>query len=766
MCTEISPLPKVAEIVELFCRSFSYVDTEKEASFAKNLQRLSHSAAMDDVEIQNLIKLRLSFLSKNDPKFTSVLKSEFLGFLNLYREFVIGVDCAGFSREQFIVSIQERFFLPQAAYSIRKVIGLAEGPNIAEWGQDVGAATALVLHWWLDKNSLSKPSFARELYGYGKFGIEQKSIEDNLYSWSMGKVLNIRSILSFYDGKNQVLARWLLIAKVWEIFWQGVPKDHQNHFSKVWKAHLLSKPAKLDFFAFQEAIWERGRLDPRHSEFLRLFKTKYAEVDALVSIHNDKKAGDDARASKLLSELQDENPIPELTWMIDHLRARYYVQLGELKQALETYSLALEGAQYRHGPMTKEILGELLIVAAYQGNKRIAKKWEGCAKAFGLEVKIRNPTDAYFQRFPISSSYQEANKGTAQEQYNKRIVHTVISADVWLKRPLDLNRPDRWVSGFGSIKKTQLMIFSGLGQTGKVRKLLQKKANPNLVAEDGNTALMRAVLHDQKACFDTLLPLTDPKLLSSIYKPTGISALSDAIDQGKLYYLDKLLGAGVDIELKVSFMPKRTPLYIAVQNCATLDDNSFDLQSDDTLEATIKFLPAPLVPAGIPFAQDQYEAMRRTHKNSMQNPRHKKIYDAVKDYYATGQGVDIATRLEVVKKLLNYQADPNAQHENGFTPLLLAAELGLWDVFDLMLLHGGDSSSMTDANQTVLHLALWKGHFEFSLNLLRNVSEQERETLISQPAAHGNPPIYWFMQNSAQDGNAVENELSAMLHDI
>ena len=82
MCAEISPLPKVAEIVELFCRSFSYVDTAKEASFAKKLQRLSHGADIDDVGIQDLIKLRLSFLSENDPKFTSVLKSEFLYFLN------------------------------------------------------------------------------------------------------------------------------------------------------------------------------------------------------------------------------------------------------------------------------------------------------------------------------------------------------------------------------------------------------------------------------------------------------------------------------------------------------------------------------------------------------------------------------------------------------------------------------------------------------------------------------------------------------------
>jgi len=639
MCAEISPLPKVAEIVELFCRSFSYVDTAKEASFAKKLQRLSHGADIDDVGIQDLIKLRLSFLSENDPKFTSVLKSEFLYFLNLYREFVIGVDCAGFSREQFTASLTVRFFLPQAAYSIRKVIDLDEGPDIAEWGQDVGAATALVLRWWLNKKSLSKPSFSRELYGYGKFGIEQKSIEDNLYSWSMGKVLNIRSILSFYDGKNQVLARWLLIAKVWEIFWQGVPKDHQNHFSKVWEAHLLSKPAKPDFFAFQEALWERGRLDPRHSEFLRLFKTKYAEVGALVSIHNDKKAGDDARASRLISELQDENPIPELAWMIDHLRARYYVQLGEPKQALETYSLALEGAQYRHGPKTKEIIGELMIVAAYLGDKRFVKKWGAWAKAFGLEPKIRNPTDAYFQRFPIYSYYQEANKDIFQKQRNKRINNTVISEHEWLKRPLDLNRPDRWISGFGSIKKTQLMIFSGLGQTGKVRKLLQKKANPNLVAEDGNTALMRAVLNDQKACFDILLPLTDPELLGSIYKPTGISALSDAVDEGKIYYLQKRLGAGVDTELKVSFMPKRTPLYIAVQRCATLDVNSFGLQSDDALEAAIKFMPAPLVPAGIPFAQDQYDAMRTKHQDDMQTPWKKMFLKSARNTMPLGRAL-------------------------------------------------------------------------------------------------------------------------------
>lgn len=763
MCAEMSPLPKVAEIVELFCRSFSYVNAVIEVPFAKKLQRLRHGTDMDDVEIQNLIESRLSFLSENDPKFKSVLRTEFLNFLCLYREFVVGVDCAGFSREQLIISLQARFFLPQAAYSIRKVIGLGEGPDVSGWGQDEGAATALVLRWWFEKNSMTAPSFAKELYGYGKFGIEQKSIEDNLYSWSKGTVLSIRSILSFYDGKNQALARWLLIAKVWEIFWQGVPKDHQNHFPKVWKAHLLSKPAKPDFSAFQEAIWERGREDPRHLEFQQLLVTKYFEAYALVSIHGDKKAGDDARADKLLSELLDENPIPELAWMIDHLRARYYVQLGKPQQALEIYSLALEGVQYRHGPKTKEILGELLIVAAYLRHKRIAKKWDAWAMAFGLDPKVRNSTDAYIQRFPISSYYHEANKDITQKQHNKRINQTVISEDAWLKRPLDLSKPDRWISGFGSIKKTQLMIFSGLGQTGKIRKLLEKRADPNLVAEDGNTALLRAVLNDQKECFDVLLPLTAPELLNSIYKPTGISALSDAVDEGKLYYLEKLLDAGVDTELKISFLPERTPLYIAIQRCTPLDLNSFDLLSDEAMEATIKFMPASLRPAGIPFAQDQYEAMRVKLQNDMQDPWKKNIFEALKKHIATGQGVDTATRLEVVKKLLNGQADPNARHENGFTPLLLAAELGLWEVFELMLMRGGDAKLMTDGNQTVLHLALWKGHFEFSLKLLRNASVVDHRLLVSQLAIDRSSPINWFMHNSARNGDAVEHELLELL---
>jgi len=621
----------------------------------------------------------------------------------------------------------------------------------------------LVLRWWLDKNSLSIPSFASELSDYGKFGIAQKSIEDNLYSWSKGTVLNIRSILKFYDGKNQALARWLLIAKVWEMFWQGVPSNDRDHFSKVWKAHLLSKPVKPDFSAFQEIIWERGREDLRHVEFLRLFKIKYAKAGALVSIHGDKNAEDNARANKLLSELQNENPISELAWMINHFRARYYVLMGDPQQALETYNLTLEGVQYRHGPMTKEILGELLIVAAYLGKKIIAKKWVAWATAYGLEPKIRNPIDAYVQRFPLSSYYQEANKDIAQKKRNKRIDLTVINVDEWLRRRPDLRNPNRWISGFGSVKKTQLMIFSGLGQTEKVRKLLRSKADPNLVAEDGNTALMRAVLNDKRECFDVLLPLTDPERLNSVYEQTGVSALSDAVDDGDLYYLEKLLEAGADTELKVSFMPKRTPLYIAVQYCVSLDSNSFDLQSDDAMEAAIKFMPAFLRPAGFPFAQDQYEAMRVKLQNDMQDSRKKNIFEAVKKHFATRQGVDVATRLEVVKKLLRHHANSNARHENGFTPLLLAAELGLWGVFELMLKSGGDIKLMTGANQTVLHLALWKGHLEFSLKLLRNASEHDRRFLRSESAANGSSPMYWYRRNSSRNDDAVKHGLLEML---
>jgi ankyrin repeat protein len=449
--------------------------------------------------------------------------------------------------------------------------------------------------------------------------------------------------------------------------------------------------------------------------------------------------------------------------MIDHLRARYYVHMGEPQQALETYSNALEGAQYRHGPMTKEILGELLIVAAYLKNKRIAKKWDAWAKAFGLEPKIRNPIDAYVQRFPISSYYQEANTGIVQKQHNKRIDQTVISLDEWSKRPPDLRNPNRWISGFGSVKKTQLMLFSGLGHTDNVQKLLRSRADPNLVAEDGNTALMRAVLNNKKECFDVLLPLTDTERLNSVYERTGVSALSDAVDGGKLYYLEELLKAGANTEIKISFSPELTPLYMAVQRCATLDMGSFNLQSDEAMEAALRFMPAPLIPAGIPFAQGQYDAMRTRLQNMMQNPRHRNIFEAVNKHYATGQGIDAATRLEVVEKLLKYHADSNAEHENGFAPLLLAAELGLWDVFELMLKRGGDIKLITDANQTVLHLALWKGHFEFSLKLLRNASKQDRKFLISQSAANGSSPIDWFRRNSARNNDAVEHELLKIL---
>ena len=66
----------------------------------------------------------------------------------------------------------------------------------------------------------------------------------------------------------------------------------------------------------------------------------------------------------------------------------------------------------------------------------------------------------------------------------------------------------------------------------------------------------------------------------------------------------------------------------------------------------------------------------------------------------------------LVKLLLDHQADVNARQEGGWTAIHAAAQNGDRELMELLLAHGADPKHRADNNQSAIDLALLKGHQE------------------------------------------------------
>src|SRR5690606_26802062 len=120
-----------------------------------------------------------------------------------------------------------------------------------------------------------------------------------------------------------------------------------------------------------------------------------------------KAEGDAARAAELLDAMEADNSAPELNWLIQVDRARHHALMGRPEAALNGFIKAFQGARYRSGPAAKEILNDLLIVAAFLNRDRPIAQWGAWAKALGLAPDLRNGTADYVARFPLEAHYPE-----------------------------------------------------------------------------------------------------------------------------------------------------------------------------------------------------------------------------------------------------------------------------------------------------------------------------------------------------------------------
>lgn len=92
----------------------------------------------------------------------------------------------------------------------------------------------------------------------------------------------------------------------------------------------------------------------------------------------------------------------------------------------------------------------------------------------------------------------------------------------------------------------------------------------------------------------------------------------------------------------------------------------------------------------------------------------------------------LAGQEDVVKLLLKHHASVNAQSQNGFTPLYMAAQENHDSVVKLLLASGANQSLATEDGFTPLAVAMQQGHDKVVAVLL----ESDTRGKVRLPALH------------------------------
>lgn len=254
----------------------------------------------------------------------------------------------------------------------------------------------------------------------------------------------------------------------------------------------------------------------------------------------------------------------------------------------------------------------------------------------------------------------------------------------------------------------QLVWFTQMSDVDAVKILLDAKVDVNALSSSGESALLFSI---ESMVYDTTpfrpekgkelfyLLTSHPHDRKTILTPTNkkkLTCLGQAILTGDIEIVKKLIEMGADVN-QIQSTDQQSPLYRAVQY-SVLPNISKYLQ--DPRSWTPEMLD------GIRRGNEFFRNMTNEEVfRSMLLPKKDPILEQAKQcvaQYFKEQWEKCLSRekmFSIAKVLLENGANPNQKHNVngliGYTPLMMAAEMNLIDLFELMIKYGGNP------NQTV-----------------------------------------------------------------
>lgn len=620
-----------------------------------------------------------------------------------YARVVLDVPLDAVVRGDTLPVLIEKFFAPAAAALLRQAHTAIPGPDLKALLADGSGPVKVTLEWF---DGIVGTPVEKRLYpeSTGSDRVEQ----EKLRKWRSGVDIPSSQSIKLLCTKLDALcvsvescAMWLLISSALarlERSWGG-------SLRQLIRPHIEgSAPDSLSIEScLSEMVQRAGRTWPELATLGRklwydLRRTSQKLVDDQDRTWHEIEALEKTAATS--------DPEGRSAYHYAWMKGRWHALSGQYQEALPHYEQAFEIACYRAGHQIKDLISEASCIAGFLGKRPSLKRLKHVGIALGLFRKPGSKValeewefDQFAQQlpviFPASGRFAESQSDLTDQPMQGCLL---IDKDTLSKMLPDLKSVNRVRAvnfANGAVRRwPQLRLFASFGLLEQVNVLLQAGASVDDLDSSGGSALLCALQHaestGQRQVLDLLL--ARPHQISTINALTHrkrLTPLMSAIDLGQPDVVEALVAQGADVEQR-ALTDNQSPLYYLVSQM-------FHKVSPARMLFTLtqKMMEEPDV-----VLQDTLRrfgvGMSGTFGSDVSGPRsHPEQAIAAATMlvsrHVSRHTVSNLTRIGAV--LLKAGANPNASHQYpvpGRTPLMLAAESDLPELFDLMIRHGGD----------------------------------------------------------------------------
>lgn len=635
-----------------------------------------------------------------------------------YARVVLDVPLDSVSRVEVLRILVDDFFATHAVHLLLNARAMLPGPDLVHL-LDVDQAPIVVVLEWLDKR-VDGP-IERLIYpeSVGSDRVERNKVNKWRNGIDLPSLQGIKLFTTHLDqrieaGSAASAGLWLMIAAALTRFERSFrapirPVIFRQMLSGVTAGHMLRQ-------RLWEQVHDAARAWPELSELgSRLWHDLMRTIP--------KQAGDQDRRWREICLLEEMSHVldPEgrLAYHSEWMKARWCVLSGRYEEALPHYERAFEMACYRAGSEIKKLIEEALSIAAWMEKKVFLKKLKHAGISLGLFAMPQGSSviedwelEELARQLPMLYPTQGLFVECEPELTVTSAGLMAISKEEIAAIKIDLSKPDRIRAvrfSNGDVRRwPQLRLFASFGMFEQAKALLDAGAPVDQLDSSNGSALLCAMQYAKSSGEREVLDL----LLKTPHRATTLNAVTNkkrltplmvAIDLGMPDVVRKLLEQGADPNL-YALTDKQSPLHYAVSQLdgivypkrmlERLTQALFaapDLVQQDTLRrfgvgVAGVFGGSPILHANADAAMSVAHALVERHRQ-----------------YHT-----VAQMTRIVETLLEAGADPNAAHVYpvpGRTPLMLAAESNLLEVFVLMVEHGGDTHLPDAAGQSCTEIA-------------------------------------------------------------
>lgn len=715
------PYPNPFEILRFVLRSLDLKQSKK------RLDELVAQRVYDPRELDQALQLYFSApVEKYMGQPTAAIASKNLTrFLERYMHGTVGkISADGLSRDSTLSILSTALFKDQVIELMQELCESLVGPHLSTWFSSQASTVSTILDW-IKENCASWNSY------FSNLSKEQK---DMLSSWSRGAELPSAQSILLLDNVGSA-------ATTDELNWQQIRT-------------LLFTARAIDFvkkssFGIQLlddarlALWGAKNhvsvaLEIQHHQRIALEKLG-SEVQLIARLQHELKRTikkqepnlyrgviDQARAQILAS-----NHLTSNEYWIDWHDARWHVFSGQLDEALALYKRAFSGALFRSGENQKAIIEESLVVAAKLPNPdRVFLKhlkWAQINFGYdipsisrdGLSQKVSDTIEDWeIERWDASFSIVFPTNGLfpgIQYDTHESALGPLAFKDTSAIKP-DYRHPNRKLKIGETWQRVmpQLVWFSLNEDAAVCEKLIEKGARVDVASEAGDTPILMALealnvtevnevdlvlgrlpyrtLDDR--LFNLLKSIPhSTKTLNTRTQKTRLLPIISAVESGRLDVVQTVLNMGADPNGRGK-TDEQTALNVCLKLIGTIKDPELAKKHQMSMPITPEALDAIRRQShgmsGFTM-EHQTHALKRNTENGLFREALSLLIEA--RHRNILQHMTIGQMRKIAKLLIEAGADPNAEHVSpikGYSPLMLAAELDERELFDAMLVKGGD----------------------------------------------------------------------------